>query len=78
MHIASSRTRTGNFRFPGVSRQPLSYIRNRYRILHHEPSLNSFNYRTTKFHERFGSFTYLLGQKVSTAVTIAKIIKCLP
>ena len=78
MHTASGRTRTGNHRFSGVSRQPLSYIRNRYPTLHHEPSLNSFNCRTTKFHERFGSFTYLLGQKVSTAVTIAKIIKCLP
>ena len=36
-----------------------------------------FHYLTTNFHERFGSFTYFLGQKVKTVMAIAKVIKCL-
>ena len=36
-----------------------------------------FHYLTTNFHESFGSFTYFLGQEVSTVATIAKVIKCL-
>ena len=38
--------------------------------------LKQFYYLTTNFHERFVSFTYFLGQKVSTVVTIAKVTKC--
>ena len=77
MQIASSSTRTetcGGFKPKSVNtklhKRQISQFTS-------QVMFKQFHYLTTNFHESFVSFTYFLGQKVITVVTIAKVIKCL-